>query len=77
MEKEQYEKNLHEIKHIVSLMNEKSDAISKVRKDNFANAIKQDIEIMTCLMTKREMSIEIQERFLDILREIVSDFYNA
>ena len=77
MENEQYEKNLQEIKHILSIMDENRDAISQARKDKFTNDIKNDYEIMFCLISKIKMSIEIQERFLDILRELVSDFYNA
>jgi len=77
MKNEQYEKNFNEIKHILSIMEEKRDAISQARKDKFTKDIKSDYEIMMCLLTKTKMSIEIQERFLDILRELVSDFYNA
>jgi hypothetical protein len=71
--KKQYETNLKEIQYCVMLLKERNNELSLESKNKFAKSINKDRELLEILLEKKEMSIEIQERFLSYLRVLVAD----
>jgi len=69
--KTQYENNLKEIRYFVKMLDEKNNELSLESKDKFAKKVKQDKELLEILLEKKDMRVEVQERFLSYLRELL------
>jgi hypothetical protein len=69
--KTQYEKNLKEIRYFVKMLDEKNNEIPLESKDEFAKKVRQDKELLEILLERKDMRVEVQERFLSYLRELL------
>jgi hypothetical protein len=67
------------MKRIIDLMKivkEKNDYISDFSKSRFAFKVQEDKELYQILQTKAKMSVDVENRFVDYLEELVSQFLN-
>jgi hypothetical protein len=69
--KTQYEKNLQEIRYFVKMLDEKNNELSLESKDKFSKKVRQDKELLEILLEKKDMRVDVQERFLSYLRELL------
>jgi hypothetical protein len=69
--KTQYEKNLQEIRDFVKMLDEKNNELSLESKYKFSKKVRQDKELLEILLEKKDMRVEVQERFLSYLRELL------
>lgn len=67
--------NFIKIRDLMKIVNENNDKISDTKKDEFAKAVSEDIELYFCLKSKTDMDVETQLRFIGYIEDLISELF--